>query len=56
MKELLSPAGNIDAFYSAISNGANAIYLGLDKFSARAYADNFNLNNLLELLIHTRFP
>ena len=48
MRELLSPAGNIEAFYSAISNGANAIYLGLDKFSARAYAENFNLDNLSE--------
>ena len=48
MRELLSPAGNIDAFYSAISNGANAIYLGLDKFSARAYTENFNLDNLSE--------
>ena len=48
MKELLSPAGNIKAFYSAITNGANAIYLGLDKFSARAYAENFTLDNLSE--------
>ena len=47
MKELLSPAGNIEAFYSAISNGANAIYLGLDKFSARAYAENFNRCSVL---------
>ena len=48
MRELLSPAGNIKAFYSAIANGANAIYLGLDKFSARAYAENFTLDNLKE--------
>ena len=48
MRELLSPAGNIKAFYSAIANGANAIYLGLDKFSARAYAENFTLDNLSE--------
>jgi len=48
MSELLAPAGNIDSFYAAIKNGANAIYLGLDKFSARAYADNFTLENLKE--------
>lgn len=48
MRELLSPAGNIKSFYSAIANGANAIYLGLDKFSARAYAENFTLDNLKE--------
>ncbi|MCQ2087154.1 MAG: DUF3656 domain-containing protein [Bacilli bacterium] len=48
MKELLSPAGNIDSFYAAIANGANAVYLGLDKFSARAYAENFTVDNLSE--------
>ena len=46
--ELLSPAGNEESFYKAISNGCNAIYLGLDKFSARAYATNFSLDNLKE--------
>jgi len=50
MSELLSPAGTIEAFYSAISNGADAIYLGLDKFSARAYANNFTLDSLKDLL------
>jgi len=50
MNELLSPAGTIEAFHAAISNGANAIYLGLDKFSARAYANNFTLESLKELL------
>lgn len=49
MHELLSPAGTIEAFYSAIANGADAIYLGLDKFNARAYAANFTLDNLPEL-------
>ena len=44
--ELLSPAGNEESFYYAISNGADAIYLGLDKFSARAYAKNFTIDNL----------
>lgn len=49
MHELLAPAGTIEAFYSAIANGADAIYLGLDKYNARAYAANFNLDNLQEL-------
>lgn len=48
ISELLSPAGTKEAFYAAISNGADAIYLGLDKFNARAYAENFNLDNLKE--------
>ena len=46
--ELLAPVGSPAAFYAAISNGCNAKYLGLDKFSARAYATNFNLDNLKE--------
>lgn len=50
MSELLSPAGTKEAFYAAISNGCDAIYLGLDKFNARAYAANFTLDNLKELV------
>ncbi len=40
--ELLAPAGNIEAFYGAVHAGADAIYLGGEKFGARAYADNFS--------------
>lgn len=48
--ELLSPAGTITSFYAAISSGANAIYLGIKKFNARAYASNFSLVELKELV------
>ena len=41
MKEVLSPAGSMEALQAAIKNGANAVYLGLPEFSARAGADNF---------------
>ena len=40
--ELLAPAGNMQAFHSAIDNGADAIYLGGKSFSARAFAGNFS--------------
>ena len=40
-KELLAPAGDIDAGYAALCYGADAVYLGLQKFSARATAANF---------------
>ena len=50
MSELLCPAGTLEAFHAAISNGADAIYLGLDKYSARAYAENFTLDNLKGLV------
>lgn len=42
MSELLAPAGSIESLVAAISNGADAIYLGMNKFGARAYASNFD--------------
>lgn len=46
MKELLSPCGSPAAFFAAINNGADALYLGLDDFSARKNAENFTRANL----------
>lgn len=46
MTELLAPAGSFEALVAAISNGADAIYLGLNRFGARAYANNFTLEDL----------
>ena len=40
--ELLAPAGNYESFLGAICAGADAVYLGGEKFGARAYADNFS--------------
>ncbi len=40
--ELLAPAGSMEAFLAAINAGADAVYIGGDKFSARAYAGNFD--------------
>src|SRR5262245_34787790 len=39
--ELLAPAGGPEAAFAAFHFGADAIYLGLQKFSARAEAENF---------------
>lgn len=33
--ELLAPAGSLDAVRAAVANGANAVYLGVEKFNAR---------------------
>lgn len=41
-KELLAPAGDIEAGYAALYYGADAVYLGLQQFSARANAVNFD--------------
>ena len=48
--ELLAPAGNPEAFYGAINEGADAIYLAGNQYGARAYADNFSNEDLLECL------
>lgn len=46
MTELLAPAGNMEALKAAISNGCDAIYLGMQKFGARAYSCNFDVESL----------
>lgn len=46
--ELLAPAGNMEAFKAAIANGCDAVYLGMQKFGARAYSDNFDEESLKE--------
>src|SRR5262249_18306343 len=48
--ELLAPAGGPDAAFAAFEFGADAIYLGLKKFSARAEAENFTLEELSEVV------
>jgi len=48
--ELLSPAGNKEAYYGAVHAGADAIYLGGEKYGARAYADNFTEEQLTQII------
>ncbi|MCR5701232.1 MAG: U32 family peptidase [Lachnospiraceae bacterium] len=48
--EILAPAGSFDALVSAINAGADAIYLGGQRFGARAYAGNFSDEELLEAI------
>jgi collagenase-like PrtC family protease len=40
--ELLSPAGSLPSLKAAICSGADAVYLGMNKFNARENAVNFN--------------
>ena len=49
-KELLAPAGDIEAGYAALYYGADAVYLGLKQFSARATANNFTEDELNEFV------
>jgi putative protease len=52
MTELLAPAGSMEALKAAISNGCDAIYLGMQKFGARAYSSNFDLETLEEAVAY----
>ena len=52
--ELLAPAGNFETALSAFEAGADAVYCGLTEFSARAFADNFSLEDLKNLLRYCR--
>ncbi len=46
MTEILAPAGNEESATTAINCGADAVYVGLTAFSARANADNFDEESL----------
>lgn len=48
--ELLAPAGSYETFLAVLQAGADAVYLGGSQFGARAYANNFNEEELLRAI------
>ncbi len=54
MVELLSPVGNFDSLKAAVQNGADAVYFGSDNFSARAYAENFDMVELEKAITYAK--
>lgn len=48
--ELLVPAGNLEILKGVIESGADAVYVGGSMFGARAYANNFTEEELLEAI------
>jgi putative protease len=52
--ELLAPAGGYDAALAAFQYGADAVYVGLPRFSARAEAENISFEQLGLLLAYAR--
>ncbi len=55
MLEILAPAGNVECANAAIDSGANAIYLGLESFSARQGAENFDSSAFHAVLQRAHF-
>ncbi|CAG7656054.1 DUF3656 domain-containing protein [Paenibacillus allorhizosphaerae] len=48
--ELLAPAGDWDCMRAAVANGADAIFFGVEKFNARARANNFQMDELPDIM------
>ena len=50
--ELLAPAGSLESFFAAMEKGADAVYAGLQDFSARARAKNFSLSQMERMMAY----
>ncbi|WP_256846821.1 U32 family peptidase, partial [Paenibacillus sp. Pae108] len=48
--ELLAPAGDWDCMRAAVANGADAVFFGVEKFNARARANNFHTDELPDIM------
>ena len=52
LPELLAPAGDMDCLYAAVAGGADAIYVGGKRFGARAFAKNFDIDELASAVVY----
>lgn len=55
LPEILAPAGSPEALRCAVFNGADAVYLGMRRFSARAKAGNFSRDELKQAVEFSHF-
>lgn len=46
LPELLAPAGDFECLVAAVRGGADAVYIGGKSFGARAYAKNFDIEEI----------
>ena len=44
--EILAPVGNEEMLYAGLAAGASSFYMAVDDFGARAYAKNFDIENV----------
>ena len=54
MIDLLAPVGDFECLKAAIQNGANSVYFGADLFSARAFAHNFDNDELKQAIEYAK--
>ena len=54
LPELLAPAGSFEALLAAVEAGADAIYVGAKSFGARAFAKNFDMDELKRAAVYCR--
>ena len=54
MIELLAPVGDFECLKAAVQNGADSVYFGSNLFSARAFAHNFNGDNLKKAIDYAK--
>lgn len=54
MVDLLAPVGDFECLKAAVQNGADSVYFGSTLFSARAFANNFDLENLEKAIIYAK--
>ena len=54
MIELLSPVGDFECLKAAVQNGADSVYFGSNLFSARAFAHNFDLEELKKAIQYAK--
>ena len=52
--ELLAPAGDAECALAAFESGADAIYAGLSKFSAREKSNNFTVSELSKISAYAK--
>lgn len=48
--ELLAPAGSVKSLYAAVNSGCDAVYFGGKNYGARSYADNFDIDEMTEVV------
>lgn len=54
MIELLSPVGDFESLKAAVQNGADSVYFGADTFNARAFAHNFDQEELKKAICYAK--